>query len=115
MKQIASDPNLVAACGLYCGACPSYLKEKCQGCKKNESATWCKVRSCCLENKITTCAECKTFQDPRDCSKFHNFISRIIGFFLRSDRRACVLQIRQKGLQGHADEMAKNQRQTIPP
>ena len=52
MKEIISDPKLVAFCGLYCGACKAYLKERCPGCHDNEKATWCKVRTCCLENGI---------------------------------------------------------------
>jgi hypothetical protein len=28
MKEIVADSKLVAYCGLYCGACKSYLKEK---------------------------------------------------------------------------------------
>ncbi len=31
MKEIVSDPKLVAYCGLYCGACKRYLQEKCPG------------------------------------------------------------------------------------
>ncbi len=27
MKEIVSDTNLVAYCGLYCGACSSYTRE----------------------------------------------------------------------------------------
>jgi hypothetical protein len=48
-----------------------------------------------------------------DCNKFNNFISRLVGFVLRSDRGACILQIREKGLLGHAEDMAVNRRQTI--
>ena len=44
-KEIITDKNLVAYCGLYCGACRSYLKRKCQACKDNEKASWCKVKN----------------------------------------------------------------------
>jgi len=114
MREIIADSKLVAYCGLYCGACRSYLKEKCPGCHDNERASWCKVRTCCMEHSYTSCAECKEFPDPHSCRKFHNFFSRAIGFVLRSDRRACVVQIRQLGLEGHAQKMAQNRRQTIP-
>ena len=113
MKEIITDKNLVAYCGLYCGACRSYLKGKCLGCHHNEKVTWCKVRSCCIGLGINSCAECKDYSDPMDCIKFNNFISRLVGFVLRSDRRACILQIRDKGLLGHAEDMAFKKRQTI--
>lgn len=40
MKEIEADKNLIAACGLYCGACRKYLSAKCYGCHNNEKATW---------------------------------------------------------------------------
>ena len=113
MKTITSNAELVAYCGLYCGACGKYLKEKCLGCHQNEKATWCTVRSCCIERKYTTCAECSEYPDARDCGKFNNFMSKLIGILLRSDRSACIKQIKQLGVEGHAKNMAQNKRQTI--
>lgn len=113
MKEIISDPNLVAYCGLYCGACKAYLKDKCLGCHDNQKATWCKVRTCCIGNQYSTCADCKQFTDPKDCGKFNNFISKVIGIAFRSDRAACIQQIRSIGIQGHADNMTQQRRQTI--
>src|SRR4030066_402126 len=106
MKEIISNPDLVAYCGLYCGACKSYLKDKCPGCHENRKATWCKVRLCCTENQYATCADCRQFTDPLDCGKYNNFISRIFGIVFRSDRAACIRQVREIGLEGHADRMA---------
>ncbi|MFZ2957297.1 MAG: DUF3795 domain-containing protein [Candidatus Ozemobacteraceae bacterium] len=114
MKEILADVNLVAACGLYCGACSKYLNESCPGCRQNVKATWCAVRTCCIEGGRTTCAECAAHKEPQTCPKFHNFISRLIGFFLRSDRSACIGQIRKIGLDGHAKDMASTRRQTLP-
>ncbi len=113
MKVIVADSNMVAYCGLYCGACKSYLKDKCPGCHKNSKATWCKVRSCCIENGFLSCADCKKFEDPNSCKNFNNVFSKAIGFFLRSDRRACIYQIKRIGIDGHAQNMASNMRQTI--
>jgi hypothetical protein len=113
MKEIVSDPNLVAYCGLYCGACGSYLKGRCPGCHENVKAKWCKVRSCCIESKCASCADCTEYADPRACKDFNNFMSKLFGLILRSDRAACVEQIRKLGVQGHADEMSKARRQTI--
>ena len=113
MKQIAVDPALVGYCGIYCGACPRYLKEKCPGCHENTKATWCKIRSGCMEHAYASCADCTQCSDPHDCRKFHNLFSRAVGFVLRSDRRACVYQIRELGLEGHARAMAELGRPSI--
>jgi hypothetical protein len=113
MKEIVSDPKLVARCGLYCGACGAYLKGRCPGCAGNEKATWCGVRSCCLERGFATCADCKEFADPRNCGKFNNFVSKVFGFLFRSNRPACIDQVRRLGVQGHADEMTKSRRQSM--
>lgn len=107
MKDIISNTDLVAYCGLYCGACSRYLKDSCPGCHANEKATWCKVRSCCMEHHYSSCAECTEFGDARACKKFNNPISKVIGFVLRSDRPACITQIKSLGIQGHADTMTK--------
>ena len=113
MKEIVSDPNLVGYCGLYCGACRSNRKGRCPGCHDNQKATWCKVRSCCIEEGYASCADCKQFSDPTECSKFDNFVAKVFSFVFRSDRAACIRQIRELGIQGHADNMAEHKRQTI--
>ena len=114
MREIVADRTLVAYCGLYCGACPSYVKERCPGCHENTKASWCKVRSCCAENGYASCASCSMYSDPNDCKLFNNFISKTIGFFLNSNRQACVLHIRKAGLDGHAALMAERKSHTMP-
>ena len=113
MADIPVDADLVAHCGLYCGACRGYLKDKCPGCRDNEKARWCKVRTCCRAKDYATCADCEEYADPHECKKFHNFISRIVGFVLSSDRRACIYRIRDVGAEEFAREMAESERQTI--
>ena len=113
MKEIVSDPNLVAHCGLYCGACEAYMKGRCPGCHENAKASWCKVRSCCQEQELTTCADCSEFPDPMACRKYNNFMARIFGFIFRSDRAACIRQIQEIGISSHADTMAAQKRQSI--
>ena len=83
MREIVADSNLVAFCGLYCGACRSYLKEKCPGCHGNEKAKWCKLRSCCVGEGYKTCADCDEFTDPSDCRKFNNIIQVMFELCLR--------------------------------
>ncbi len=113
MRSVENDPRLVAYCGLYCGACGAYLKERCPGCHENVKAKWCKVRSCCLENHYATCADCKQFQTPRECRKYNNLISRLFGLIFRSDRAACIGQIKQMGLECHARTMAEQKTHSI--
>ena len=113
MPVIQIDTELVARCGLYCGACKSFLAGKCHGCRENSKASWCKVRACCAEKHIKSCAECAEFADPRTCGKFNNFMSRLFGLVFSSDRAACIDQIRQDGLDGHAKIMADLKSHTI--
>jgi hypothetical protein len=113
MKAIVSDPNLVAYCGLYCGVCRRYLSDACPGCHANEKAKWCKVRSCCIDNHYSSCAGCKEFPTPNECKKFNNFISKIFGFIFRSDRAACIQQIRVLGIKAYADMMSASKLQSI--
>ena len=114
MKDVITDPDLVARCGLYCGACKSYLAARCPGCRDNVKATWCKIKSCCAERGIATCASCETHLDPAECRTFNNLIGRVIGVVLNSDRRACVLAIRKVGREEFAGFMAGKKRQTLP-
>ena len=111
-KQIVVDKHLIASCGLYCGACGSYLKGKCPGCKENVKATWCKTRLCCIENNYSSCADCQKIE-LMDCKKFNNVFSKLIGFILRSDRPACIRRIKEIGTEKYAIEMAASKRQSI--
>ena len=106
MTEVLAKSELVARCGLYCGACKSYLNGKCAGCHENSRATWCAIRTCCADKGIATCAECAKFPDPRACGKFNNFMSKMFGLVFRSNRAACIEQIRNLGIDGHAQVMA---------
>jgi hypothetical protein len=114
MREITNNVNLVAYCGLYCGACRAYLSERCPGCIENTKAGWCKIRLCCSENKFKSCADCKDFSDVNDCKKFNNAISKMFALVFRSNRIACIQQIRDKGLKEHAAIMTQLGKQTLP-
>jgi len=114
MKEITTDSKLVAYCGLYCGACRAYLKGRCPGCHENARATWCKIRSCCAENAYQSCSDCKQFSDPGQCAKFDNLLAKIFGLIFNSNRRACILKIRELGVEGYAAHMAELRRQSLP-
>jgi hypothetical protein len=114
MKDVTANAEFVARCGLYCGGCRSFRKGSCPGCRDNVKATWCKVRTCCAERSYGTCAECTEHADPGGCRTFDGWIARVIGVVLNSDRRACVLKIRELGADGFAAFMAARGRQTLP-
>lgn len=112
MKEIKSDKELIAYCGLYCGACKKYLSEKCPGCKKNEKASWCKPRKCCAENNYSSCADC-TKMAIDDCKEFNSFIAKMFSIIFRSNRKACISKIKDIGYDSFANEMATNKIVTI--
>jgi hypothetical protein len=114
MKEIVADKNLVAYCGLYCGACRRYLSDKCPGCGKNEKATWCAIRKCNSENSRSSCAECGEFPDVNACKKFNNPVSRVFGFIFRSNRKACVERIKTVGREQFAGELAALKKHSLP-
>ena len=114
LREIVANRDLVAYCGLYCGACRAYLKGRCPGCSENTRAKWCKVRACCIEHGFATCADCPEHADPATCPLFHNFFSKLMGLVLNSNRKACILKVRELGLDAYAAEMARERRQTLP-
>ncbi len=113
VRQIVNNSSLVAVCGLYCGACRMYLREKCPGCRENVKAGWCKLRSCGLERGYKSCAECVDYRDVNDCRKFNNAISKFFALVFRSNRRACIEQIRDRGIEEHAKIMAELKRHSL--
>lgn len=114
MKTILADARLVAACGLYCGACGKYLAEKCPGCRENAKATWCKTRSCVQAAGYETCADCREFADARACGKFHNIISKFFGLIFNSNRPADIDFIRKQGRAAYAADMTTIRRMSLP-
>jgi hypothetical protein len=112
IREIIADKNLIAYCGLYCGSCRAYLTKKCPGCHDNKKASWCKIRECCIENSIQSCANCNRIE-LADCRKYNTLISKIIGYILNSDRTACIARIKEIGYEDFALEMANNKSQTI--
>ena len=112
-NEIEASENLVAYCGLYCGACKRYLNWKCPWCPKNEKATWCSVRSCCMQNWHWTCADCQIYKEINDCKMFNNFFSKLFGFIFHSDRKACIERIKEIWKSEFAKEMAEKKSHTI--
>ncbi len=110
MKNIEVNEKLVSSCGFYCGACKSYLKQKCQGCDSNNNywARNCKVKSCCKENNYRTCVDCSRYNDVKDCKKLNSLFIRFFAFFVGYDRLAGIQKIKKTGLLGFATKMAED-------
>lgn len=113
MKDVVVDQDLVSYCGLYCGACKKFVSGKCPGCHENKNAGWCTVRACNLQNNYKSCADCKEFQDPMDCTKYNNFFSKFFALVFRSDRAAGITKIKSDGYRAFAAYMAVRNLQAI--
>ncbi len=110
MKPIVSSSQLIGACGLYCGACRKYLKDKCPGCQKAKSHC-CPIGQCCIRQGFHTCADCHI--DANQCKTYNNIISRLFRFLFNSDRATCIRYIRRHGEQAFADRMTMYEQMTM--
>ncbi len=61
-------PDVLAPCGVFCGACPSFNRGTCLGCasenceQKRTSKWGCRIRKCCYEEKrLDFCGYCAQF------------------------------------------------------
>jgi len=111
--EAENNKELVSYCGLYCGSCKKFVSGKCSGCFNNEKATWCKIRTCCIENNYSSCADCKEFDNIMECKKFNNFFSKIMTFIFKSDRYSSIGFIKQHGYEEYAKEMSEKKQMSI--
>jgi len=111
--NIKKDKYCVAYCGLYCAACRGYISGKCVGCIGNEKASWCKIRLCCIEKKINSCADCDEYEDVNRCKKYNNLFSKLISLLFNSDRKKCIDYIKCNGYDGFVEYMSDNGYRTI--
>jgi hypothetical protein len=114
MKNNKQNENLIAFCGLYCKNCSKYSKGSCPGCEKNEKASWCAIRSCCIEKNILSCAECTDFQHLSECKKYNNVFSKVIQFVTRTDREQCIQIIRKNGREAFMLQMDVLGKMSLP-
>ena len=76
MTKLKSYYGRIPACGVFCGGCPTFLKDRspCPGAEINsQRCEKCKTfHLCCKEKEITHCYICKEFP----CRKFKGFSKR---------------------------------------
>jgi len=101
-KQKSKDENLIAYCGIYCGACSSFASRKCDGCRGDSpkcAAGYksCKVKPCCVENGFFTCADCTIYTSTKECKKYNPLLLKVAAWIESSDRSKAIEMIRSKG------------------
>ena len=102
-KHIDKDMNLIAHCGLYCSACPSFVSGKCDGCRGNSAKSaivykQCKVKPCCVDNGFFTCADCTICISTNECKKYSPLFLKIASWIESSDRSKSIEMIQTKGI-----------------
>ena len=100
IEQINTD--LVSYCGFYCGACQTFIKGKCEGCKGDRPKCAvgykaCMVRPCWIENEYNSCADCKKYNSVKDCKLYNPLMIRFGQFITRTNRRKGIEMIKEKG------------------
>ncbi len=60
-----------------------------------------------MGKNIASCAQCNEFTDPKKCKKVDNLVAKLFAMIFKSDRPACIAQIKSIGLEGHAKKMAE--------
>lgn len=70
----------IGCCGAFCGTCPVYKNDLCKGCKigyktgeRDLAKAKCKMKICCLQKGLISCADCDQFET---CSTLNEFYSK---------------------------------------
>ncbi len=100
-----SNEFVLARCGLVCSNCGAHKKGRCGGCHCDKPMNrGCTVKKCCVDRQFGTCAECKEFEDLRECGKLNNWVAKIFAFIFRSDRIGSLCRIRDVGAEQFCEE-----------
>lgn len=113
MENKMQNIELVSFCGLYCGNCGKYKNGKCLGCAKNKKATWCKIRTCNIEQGIKSCADCKIISLNK-CKKFNNPVAKVFSYLFNSNRASAIAFIKGKGYLAFVNQMNETGKMTMP-
>lgn len=74
MKDLNFDKNLIGKCGFYCGACPTYFRDNCNGCMAEHTDGDCFTRDCVVKQDIEVCGRCKNFPCETILTKPHSTV-----------------------------------------
>jgi len=66
------DEKLLGRCGIYCGACPTYLKGNCNGCTSEHKPGDCYSLDCCNSRGLRFCGACEDFPCDTILTKPHS-------------------------------------------
>lgn len=114
-QYVISKPynGRVPACGVFCGGCPVYVRDKkpCPGAEANKARCEnCKTfHLCCQSKGISHCYQCKAFP----CAKFKGFAKRWLKYgqnfidnqnMLKEEGETCFLQHFNSKVKSEKDE-----------
>jgi hypothetical protein len=70
----------IGCCGAYCKTCKELRNDRCHGCKigyadgkRDIKKARCKMKVCCIENGLSTCADCANYST---CEILQGFYSK---------------------------------------
>ena len=77
MEKADFSIKMLSPCGIFCGLCPQFTKEKkkCHGCYSGKGfarleTKMCGILKCCKNQEISRCNECNDFPDCEFLQKF---------------------------------------------
>ncbi len=107
-NKILQYDGFIPPCGIFCGGCPIYTREKnsCEGANKGCKSRKCKgIYVCCIEIKgLEFCHQCKSYP----CSRYRKFADRWQKY--RQDLLRNQVFIKANGKEKFVIEMNKNAR-----
>ena len=112
-NKVIYNPEILAPCGIYCGACPS-LGKTCLGCasqemggvQKRKSKWGCKLRVCCYKEKgLEFCSDCLEFPCDKHRKKLMDSHPKDPRFQYRRDVAENLILIKELGEQRYLEDM----------
>jgi len=107
------NKNLASFCGIYCGACPSYIRSSCLGCRsdnrtqKRKSKWSCLIRKCCQEEKnLDLCIECEDYP-CKNLEKLKNSHLKDEKYDYRHQIFYNLVRIKKNGLKDWLEEQSE--------
>ncbi len=69
----------IGCCGAYCRTCRPFAAQQCRGCKlgyatleRDLSKAKCKIKICCLNKQLSSCADCAEYPGCEIITNFHD-------------------------------------------